>query len=187
MSVIKRPSKREEHQAKLKHNRQMLTMLRDYKFKTDVPLPLPQPSRTTVHPTRDRDAAELGDLRMLCEENILTEEMFVRFQTYVDRPLEKDIHSVRQFYMENNIPNSHFRLARQNGQFKVSYRCGFFYSIDEFDASILSMDYEIGQLIKGFRKIKNTQDLNQCQLQNSAKMIHAKFVNYSSAVLHSII
>ncbi|QLI62436.1 KN57gp_068 [Dikerogammarus haemobaphes nudivirus] len=183
------------HKQKLEYNRKMLNILKTFKFESEASSPLNLPIVVAISknkPTKERDLQELQDLVLACEDlndDVLPIDVFKRFCIYLNKEntLINSKQEIRRVYIQDCIPTSHFRLTRVNSKFKVSYRCNFYYVIDEYEDTILDRSFEIGLVVKGFRKIKTGDDLMQAHMNNCVKYKHGNVVDFISATLHSII
>lgn len=176
-----------ENKQRIKHNREMLQKLKSFQFPKSEDDQLPLPKSPAKPPTKERDEQELKDLIFLCEttEVKLQADVYDRFKIYLNNLCENNAESIRKYYCYNLPLNSHFRLHVFNSEYRVSYRNGYFYYLDEYPETILSYDNEVGRLIKCFRQIKNSRDLSNFQLINSVKLKHSKKGLGVSRVLHS--
>lgn len=177
-----------ENKIRLQHNRLLLQKLKNFKFAVKEEVKLLEPKPVPEAPTKSRDVQELEDLIQLCnnKNTELEEEQYKRFKIYLDLECTNSVEYIQKYYCNNFPRNSHFRLSYFNNIFRVSYRNGFFYYLDEYPETILNYTNEIGRLVVGFRKIKNTNDLSTYQLLNSVKLKHSLKVPATTRILHSI-
>lgn len=176
-----------ENKQRIKHNREMLQKLKEFQFPSQKEEILPLPKPPAKPPTKERDAQELNDLVFLCETTDveLQADVYDRFKVYLNDLCENNVEAIRKYYCYNLPLNSHFRLNIYKSMYRVSYRNGYFYYLDEYPETILSYKNEVGRLIKAFRSIKNSNELSNFQLMNSVKIKHSLKAEALYRTLHS--
>lgn len=170
-----------KHNNIMKHNREMIEKLKKLKFlasKNENTTPIKQHKILT----KAEDVKELAFLRCVinnvnneCNDGCM--DFFSEFKTKTD---------VLNHYINNCVTNSNFKLSIRKNEYFVSYRCGYFYHIDD-DELFLDTNTEYNVLVKGYKEIKNSNQLIQAQMNNSIKLLSCDVIGYNEVKLNSIL
>lgn len=126
---------------------------------------LPKMPMLEVSPSVEMDIEELKALKML----ILNDDVTVIEKLADCRHIVANTkQELLNHYINESSPYSKFRLNMRN---QISYRCGYFYNIDEDFETIITFDAEVLPAIFAKLKIFTAHTLKKHHMTNSINML----------------